>query len=324
MGSGQADNTPVRLKTPAGKAVFGPVPSRRLGMSLGVDLLWPKTCTLDCRYCECGPTDKLTINRGGQRGADEVLAEVRERVAEMLKPPDYITLAGSGEPTLHQDLGYVIHELKKICPAKVAVLTNGTLLWDPQVRAGLMEADVIVPSLDAARDRTFRRVNRPAKGLDIERIIRGLVDMRAEFKGEFWLEILLVGGLNDDEAEIEAMIEAVKRINPEKVQLNTVVRPPADGSSRAIGDERLAAIAARFPVPCEVIAPPAKAAKADRGDLGAVIVEMTRRRPLIMKDVAAAVGISQAEAKDLVSALLAGGRLAEECFDGETFYRGRE
>jgi wyosine [tRNA(Phe)-imidazoG37] synthetase (radical SAM superfamily) len=324
MNTKQTDNRPVRLKTPAGKAVFGPVPSRRLGMSLGVDLLWPKTCTLDCRYCECGPTDKLTMQRGGQRDTEQVLSEVHQRVAELPQPPDFITLAGSGEPTLHSDLGYVIHELKKICPAKVAVLTNGTLLWDPQVRAELMEADLLVPSLDAVSERSFRRVNRPAKGLDLKRIIEGIAAMRAEFKGGFVLEILLVKGMNDSEEEIEAFIKAVKRINPEKVQLNTVVRPPADGVSQAVGDERLREISRRFSVPCEVIAPPQKAAKADHGSIAEVIVEMTRRRPLNLDDVAASVGIGLDEAQKLVEGLMAQKRLVIEKFGDEVFYRGKE
>jgi wyosine [tRNA(Phe)-imidazoG37] synthetase (radical SAM superfamily) len=317
------DPRPVRLKTPAGQAVFGPVPSRRLGLSLGVDLLWPKSCTLDCRYCECGPTDNLTTQRQVFRDAQDVLREVKERLAELDPAPDYITLAGSGEPTLHEDFGWVIQELKKLGP-KVAVLTNATLLDDPQVRAELAQADLVVPSLDAVSPRAFRRVNRPAPGLDPEKIIQSLVEFKKQYSGKLWLEILLVEGVNDSQEELDALIQAAERIAPDKVQLNTVIRPPADGTCRPVSRERLDAFAARFSMPCEVSSPPQRKAQVDQGRLGDEIVEMTRRRPLELEDVARAVGIGPKEAEALIAELSQAGRLVEQRFGERIFYRGRE
>jgi wyosine [tRNA(Phe)-imidazoG37] synthetase (radical SAM superfamily) len=304
------------------QAVFGPVPSRRLGFSLGVDLLHLKTCTLDCIYCELGPTSNKTTQRERFRDATEVLAEVEQRLAELDYPPDYITLAGSGEPTLHQDMGLVLGELKKISPAKLAVLTNGTLCTDPAVRADLAQADVVVPSLDAVSQAVFEKINRPAPGLAISDIIKGLEELRHEFSGQLWLEVLLVEGINDSPQEIKGIVEAAGLIKPEKVQLNTVVRPPAYPGARALSHERLSEIAGLFKSPAEVIAPPKGKAGTDRGSRERQVVEMTRRRPLTLKDVAAAFGLEQGQAKELLDGLMARGMMKEERFGDRIFFRG--
>lgn len=304
------------------QAVFGPVPSRRLGMSLGVDLLVPKTCSLDCVYCELGPGGGVTAVRGPQRDADQVLAEVARRLAELDRPPDFITLAGSGEPTLHAGLGRVIAGLKALCPARVAVLTNATLTPDPAVAAELCLADVLAPSLDAASQPVFRRINRPAPGLKIEAIIAGLVALRRQHRGEFWLEVLLAAGYNDAEDELARIMAAARRIGPDKVQLNTVVRPPAVKGVLPVDDARLRAIAAAFPVPAEVIAPPRAAGGGDRGALARQVVEMTRRRPCTIEDIMNMAGLDRAGADALVAELGGRGQLREEAFGATTYYRG--
>lgn len=305
-----------------GQAVFGPVPSRRLGLSLGVDLVLPKTCSLNCVYCELGPTTKLTTTRARYRDPQKVLAEVRARLAELASPPDFITLGGSGEPILHQDMGMVLQELKKMSPARLAVLTNGTLTPDPSVRKALCLADVVVPSLDAVTPEVFRRVNRPAPKLDPQDIIEGLKALSREYKGELLLEILLVAGMNDTDEEIGHLIQAAADINPARVQLNTVVRPPAVSGVMAVGDERLREIAARFTVPTEVIAPPRGRAGPDKGRIGQQVVEMTRRRPCTVKDIAAMAGLEEDEARRLVRDLIKQGQMIEETFGTNTFYRG--
>ncbi|MFZ5584511.1 MAG: radical SAM protein [Thermodesulfobacteriota bacterium] len=304
------------------QAVFGPVPSRRLGMSLGVDLLVPKTCSLDCVYCELGAGGRITTARGPQRDAGQVLAEVAERLAELDRPPDFITLAGSGEPTLHAGLGRVIAGLKAMCPARVAVLTNATLTPDAQVRSELCLADVLAPSLDAASQAVFRRVNRPAPGLEIEAIIAGLIALRRQHRGEFWLEVLLAAGYNDSDEELERIMAAARRIGPDKVQLNTVVRPPALKGVRPLDDARLKAIAAAFPAPAEVIAPPQATGGADRGALARQVVEMTRRRPCTIEDIMAMAGLDRAGAGALVAELGGQGQLREEAFGATKYYRG--
>jgi wyosine [tRNA(Phe)-imidazoG37] synthetase (radical SAM superfamily) len=303
-------------------AVFGPVPSRRLGLSLGVDLLWPKTCSLDCLYCELGPTTTLTRERGRFRDAGQVLAEVADRLGELAAPPDFITLAGSGEPCLHQDLGLVLTKLRGLSPARLAVLTNATLVDDPQVRAELCLADLLVPSLDAVSPRAFRRLNRPAQGLDPAAVIEGLIQLRRQFKGQLWLEILLAQGLNDDQAEIEALMAAAARIAPDKVQINTVVRPPAVAGTLPVEHQRLEEIARAFPVPAEVIAPPRGRAQGDQGSLAEQVVEMTRRRPCTQDDIEAMGDLAPGQAARLLADLLAQGRLRREDFGSQVFYRG--
>ncbi len=308
--------------TPADQAVFGPVPSRRLGMSLGVDLLWPKTCTLDCLYCELGPTGACTRERGLFRDADEVLAQTEARLAELASPPDFITLAGSGEPTLHLELGRVLAQLKKMSPARLAVLTNSTLVSDPQVRTELAEADVLAPSLDAVTQEVFERLNRPAPGLIIEEIVEGLIGLASEFSGQMWLEILLVEGINDQPEEIAGLARAAQRIGPDLVQLNTVIRPPAHPGAQALGAKRLAQIAGAFDLPVEVSAPPRVKTAGDEGSLGRQMVEMTRRRPCTLGDLEAMTGLEPAAAQDLVADLVGKGRLRQEKYGGQVFYRG--
>ncbi|MCB2227135.1 MAG: radical SAM protein [Desulfarculaceae bacterium] len=304
------------------QAVFGPVPSRRLGLSLGVDLVYPKTCPLDCIYCELGRTTEHTTRRAVYRDADQVLAQVQARLGELAAPPDYITLAGSGEPTLHLELGRVIAGLKALGAAKVAVLTNGVLLSDPQVRADLAEADVVIPSLDAVDQKTFLAVNRPAPGLIIDEVIEGLKAFAREFKGRLWLEILLVAGVNDSPEHLEALGAVAREIGPELVQLNTVIRPPAYSKARPLSLERLEAIAAGLGLPCAVSGPPTAQAGLDRGQAGEQVVEMTRRRPCTLSDVAAAVGLDRPQAERLLHELSRQGKLKIEEHSGETYYRG--
>ncbi|MFH1033798.1 MAG: radical SAM protein [Pseudomonadota bacterium] len=307
---------------PHDQAVFGPVPSRRLGLSLGVDLLWPKTCTLDCLYCELGPTGNRITQRGRFRDASAVLAEVKGRLAELAEPPDFITLAGSGEPTLHLDLGLVLGGLREMSPARLAVLTNATLVADARVRQELCLADVLVPSLDAVSPQVFRRVNRPAPGLDPAAMIEGLIALRRQFRGQMWLEMLLVAGLNDTPRELAALMNAARKIAPDKVQLNTVVRPPAVAGTRAVEHARLLEIAQGFPVPVEVIATPRGQALGDRGALAEQVVEMTRRRPCTRADIEAMSALGPRGTQALLDELLSQGRLRQEPFGEQIFYRG--
>jgi wyosine [tRNA(Phe)-imidazoG37] synthetase (radical SAM superfamily) len=195
-------------------------------------------------------------------------------------------------------------------------------LADPAVRAELCLADVIVPSLDAVSGRAFRRVNRPAPGLDPAAMIEGLTLLRRQFQGRMWLEVLFVAGLNDAPEEVEALAKAATAIGPDKVQINTVVRPPALASARPLSQAKLAELASRFSVPVEIIAPPAARAEGAGGDLELVVVEMTRRRPCTVADVAAMAGLAVDEARGLVEGLVGQGRLRREQFGATVFYRG--
>lgn len=203
--------------------LFGPVLSRRLGLSLGVDLLQNKTCNLDCVYCELGGTTCLTSCRNRFVSPEKVLREIKSRAGESF---DFLTFAGSGEPTLSIDLGEILARARKLVDSPIAVITNSTLLDSPQVRREISSADVILPSLDAATEPTFRAINKPDPRLKIESVIEGLRALRREFQGEIWLEVMLVKGIN--EHEVELIARAAESIEPDRVQLNTVVRPPAE------------------------------------------------------------------------------------------------
>lgn len=203
--------------------LFGPVLSRRLGLSMGVDLLPFKTCNLDCIYCELGRTACLADCRGSFVPPDKVLQEIRAKKNEGF---NHLTFAGSGEPTLSSDIGNLISASRKIVDAPIAVITNSTLFTIGSIREEVASADVVLPSLDAATQRTFEAINRPAPGLRIEDIIEGLRLFRKEFSGEIWLEVMLVKGVNDHEAEM--ISRAASSIEPDRIQLNTVIRPPAE------------------------------------------------------------------------------------------------
>lgn len=221
--------------------LFGPVLSRRLGLSMGVDLLKYKTCNLDCVYCELGRTTCLTTCRGRFVPPSDVLKEIRLRRDE---PFDHLTFAGSGEPTLSQDLGAVVSEAKRIVDVPVAIITNSTLLSNPAVRREVAMADVVLPSLDAVSERAFSAVNRPAQGLRAKEMIQGLRDFRREFSGEIWLEVMLVQGMNDH--EVREIAEAAEATGPDRIQLNTVVRPPAE-PVQALSEEMMQRMLEIFP-----------------------------------------------------------------------------
>ncbi len=290
------------------KHIFGPVPSRRLGLSLGVDLIIPKTCSMDCIYCECGPTTDRRVERASFIDPGIVLGEL---AAFLSTGPrlDFVTLSGSGEPTLSSDLGAVIRGIRGLTDARIAVLTNSTLLPDPAVREELAGVDVIVPSLDAVSEEAFRLINRPHASLDPAAIIEGLVELRRGFSGEIWLETVIVAGINDTDDEVARLVEAAGRIAPDRVQVNTVVRPPAVAGTRAASPERLAEIARALGPRAEVIASPTREVQRPVSEARELVREMAARRPVTVQDVASAVGISLAESAKLLGEMTDAGVL---------------
>jgi wyosine [tRNA(Phe)-imidazoG37] synthetase (radical SAM superfamily) len=217
---------------------FGPVPSRRLGLSLGVDVIPKKLCSLDCVYCEVGATDKRGLARKEYLPARDILAEVKDVIAEYPNI-DCITISGSGEPTLNSKIGDIIRGIKQMTNIPVAVLTNGTLLSDPEVRKDLMDADIISPSLDAVTPEIFQQVDRPNPKLRIDNIIEGIKTFRKEYHGRMWIEILFVSGMNDQDDEVYKLKQVIDEIRPEKIHLNTVVRPPAYSIAKPTSEVRL-------------------------------------------------------------------------------------
>ncbi|MCK5312942.1 MAG: radical SAM protein [Desulfobacteraceae bacterium] len=275
------------------KYLFGPVPSRRLGMSLGVDLVTHKICSLDCVYCECGQTTDLTCERKEYVPVKDVLQEL-DHYFENNQNPDYITFSGSGEPTLNTGIGKVIDFIKnRKNNVSIALLTNGTLFFEKDVRSDVINSDLIIPSLDAASANTFRRINRPCPELDIEKYIQGLIDLRDEFKGKIWLEVLIIPGFNDSSEDIELLKKSIKRIRPDKIQLNTLDRPGTITDITAIAKERLEKIAELFEFDNVEIIAAFKDQKRDivfRKDIKEAIIETIGRRPCTLEDLSSILG----------------------------------
>jgi wyosine [tRNA(Phe)-imidazoG37] synthetase (radical SAM superfamily) len=299
--------------------VFGPVPSRRLGLSLGVDLIPFKTCTFDCLYCEVGRTTSKVSE-------PKPLVPVRELVREISKKllnckPDNITLAGSGEPTLHSRIHEVISSIKAITETKVALLTNGSLFWKDEIRQRVLDADIILPTLSSAFEKTFRMIHRPCPGIELGSVIDGLERLREEYRGLLFLEIILLAGINDTEKEIVGLKTLIDRINPEKIQLNTVVRPPADKKAVSLDRKRLEDIKIFFGERAEIIADvPVEAKKGTADTLINDLLEMVKRRPLRSIDIQNAMGLSPRDVEDLVKGLMIKGFISRQAHSGEFYY----
>ena len=276
------------------KHLFGPVPSRRLGMSLGVDLVPHKICTLNCIYCECGASTNLTTERKEYVSFDEIIKELDDFFSNN-ENPDYITFSGAGEPTLNINIGRVIDHIKRNYPeAPIAVLTNGSLFNDTKVRQELLQANLILPSLDAATEKAFKKIDRPNKNLKIEDYIRGLVDFRKEFVGTIWLEVMILPGFNDDLENLRGLKDAISRINPEKIQLNTLDRPGVIENIRAATRLELQNIIDLWNIKnVEIIASSAKRKdnKSFRKDKENAVLETISRRPCTLEDLQDMLGL---------------------------------
>jgi wyosine [tRNA(Phe)-imidazoG37] synthetase (radical SAM superfamily) len=301
--------------------VFGPVPSRRLGRSLGIDLVPFKTCSYDCIYCQLGRTTNKTIERKEYVPLGDVLEELDHRLAAGPQP-DYVTLSGSGEPTLYSRLGPLISGIKGRTDRPVAVLTNGSLLWDPEVRESLLEADLVIPSLDAGDDATFQRVNRPHAGVSFERMLAGLETFRWRFAKPIWLEVLLLKGLTDTMAQLEKIGRLVERINPDRVQLNTASRPPSEDFAAALSLAELKQAALSFGGRAEIIAEHRGAHRDDRRRARREeIISLLKRRPCTLEDVADGLALHPNEVAKHLGELVRKQVLVCERDGGKVFYK---
>lgn len=276
------------------KHLFGPVPSRRLGMSLGIDLVPKKVCSLNCVYCEVGKTTKLTVDRIEYVKYDRVIAELKQFMSSKPKI-DYITFSGSGEPTLNSRIGDVLDFVKTNYPKiKTALLTNGTLLFDKKLRAELLKADVILPSIDAASQAAFEKINCPQSTLKIDTYIQGLIDLRKEFKGKIWLEIFLLKDYNDSKEELDLLKNTILKINPDSIQLNTLDRPGTIAGLVPLSKGELQEIVDYWNLPkVEIIAAAQERTAVDSysGDIETAILETIARRPCTLDDLHHFLGI---------------------------------
>ncbi len=305
------------------KLLYGPVTSRRLGLSLGIDAVPYKVCTLDCIYCQIGRTEKTTVERRDFGCADAIFTELASRLEDGLRA-DHITIGGSGEPTLNTEIGKIISGIRRMTDIPVAVLTNSTLLWDPVVQTALMNANVVLPSLDAADEHTFRRINRPHPDISFQRTVEGLVSFSGGFGGSVLLEVFLVDPLNTSERHLEKLKSLAERIGCDKIHLNTAVRPPAEGFVRPLEREALEAAARRIGDNAEVIAEfrdeKGSSRQAEKTLSESDLIGMLRRRPCTAADIAAGLGVEESAAQALAARLAADGRLEIRESGSETYY----
>jgi wyosine [tRNA(Phe)-imidazoG37] synthetase (radical SAM superfamily) len=300
--------------------LFGPVPSRRLGRSLGVDLIPPKTCPYNCIYCEVGPTTCQTRQRFFYQ-TEAIIEAMADYLKDLGVKPDIITLAGSGEPTVNLGLGRIIREIKAMSQIPVAVLTNGALLYLPEVRRELAAADVVLPSLDAAREETYLAINRPLPELSLESLLEGLTSFRREYRGQIWLEVMLLKGLNDTDEELARLRQALAEIAPDKIQLNTAVRPVVEAAARPLDQAEMEAAAAILGGPVSVIASFSRANIAGSPRQDDDFVEMLSRRPMTAVDLAKALGLPLIQVEARLKRLKATGRISLNQYHDEEFYR---
>ena len=322
--------------------IFGPVNSRRLGCSLGVDLFREKVCNLNCIYCEVGATKRLTCDRDEYIPTADILADIDEYCSDQQRVDrlDFITVTATGEPTLHSGFGAVLRHLKKTVAKPIAVLTNGTTLDDAGVRKDLALADVVVPSLDSALPESFRKIDRPARCLDLEAIIHGLITFSHEYRGKIWLEILLAGGVNDSDEDIAALLRVVSKMRVDRVQLNTVARPPLEAYARPLDRERLAAIQEQFlrdnpDRPVDLLASGVDSEKAretekeiepvqafSEDELLDRIVEMLKRRPCTANDIDRTFQLGGSDkVEQFLAPQLEQGLLRKKMYGGRTYYQ---
>ena len=294
--------------------LFGPVNSRRLGLSLGVDLAPFKYCSLNCVYCEVQRTTHLLVKRDEYIKIDEIIKELD--IALKQKPQlDYITFSGAGEPTLNSGIGRVIQHIKSHYPAyKLALLTNGTLLYDAQLRQEIIPCDLILPSLDSASSASYEKINRPHPQLRVETLIQSLIDLRSEYQGQMWLEVFIIQGINDTAEELEALMKAIERIKPDLVQLNALDRPGAEEWVQAASPKLLHSIqslfSSRLSMPVEVIAKSALTVlQPVSQDFISQIQAVLTRRPCTAEDLSITLGTHINEVSKILRELNLQGKL---------------
>lgn len=268
--------------------IFGPVPSRRLGHSLGIDPIPLKTCNWNCIYCQLGRTTPLTNERKSYIPAPAILQQLSESLERIPAADiDWITFVGSGEPTLHSQLGEMIREVKQLSPHPVAVLTNGALLYQPRIRRELMEADAVLPSLDAGSKALYRKINRPWPKLTFERHVAGLKAFRQEYSGKFWIEVMLVGGLNDSDEALTDLAEILQTLEPDEIHINVPTRPPAEPWVEPPPPERLERAHALLGSVSRLIqAYPGTASPLSQHSLAECILDIITRHPMQLSELA--------------------------------------
>ncbi|PIE71979.1 MAG: radical SAM protein [Deltaproteobacteria bacterium] len=298
------------MTSPLKKYVFGPVRSRRLGRSLGVDLVTAKTCTFDCVYCEAGRTTDLTLDRRAYVPTEAVIAEIASVLSTDI-PLDVVTFSGAGEPTLHAEIGDVISAIHALRPdLRVVVLTNGSLMGSAQVRRSLMNADQVKISVDAIGPDAVARINRPHPDLDWEQALEGIRLFCGTFGGDVSMEVFIVPGINDTQDELKKIADYLKPLQIAEVQINTLDRPGVESWVHQLDARRLEEIRAFLGDLAGIIGAPVNTV-ASRGPVclsgltSADVLEMIRRRPCTAEDISKTTGVSEGRVKQVLGALVA-------------------
>lgn len=315
------------------KTLYGPVRSGRLGLSLGVDLLGRRICSLDCIYCEVGPTRVHTLERRAYLPATTILDELRAWKDRGLPRPEFITLGGLGEPCLNTQLGAIIAGSRHIFPdIPVAILTNSTLLHDPAVRVEMAASQVVLPSLDTLVPEEFLRINKPCTGVSLERITSGLLTFRAEFPGRMYLEILLIRGFNDSKENLALLREFIPRLRPDRVDVVTLTRPGASPLAEAVDkptltswQEELGNLSAANGGTARLmhVAGAARSAPLAADIVRELVLNSLRRRPQTLDQVRAALDLETGQAQDAFANLLNQGAIRQDKELGEDFFRAK-
>ena len=303
------------------KHIFGPVPSRRLGRSLGIDLVPFKVCSYDCIYCQLGKTTNKTIERKEWVALDDIISELKETLLTSSSLIDYITLSGSGEPTLFSRIKELIAQIREITDIPIAVITNGSLLYRKEVREELLKADLVIPSLDAGQSNMFNAVNRPATGINFDEMLNGIISFSNEFKGEIWLEIFIMAGHTAIDSEVEKLVECVRKIKPSKVQLNTVARPTTESYAVQVEKSVLEKFSLRFEPNAEVIADYRGIHQESEFQANKESVcEMLKRRPCTVEDISLGLDIHRNETVKYIEELDALNVLCKKYSNDKLYY----
>lgn len=293
---------------------YGPVSSRRLGRSLGIDFFAKKTCNQSCVYCQIGRTKNYSVERREYTPTRDIIAELEAEIPKA-ETYDALTVAGTGEPTLHSGLADILRATRELSAKPVCVITNSSLLWMPEVRRALSVADMTMPSLDAPDEETFQRINRPAPGVTFQKIIEGLIAFREEYSGEMSLECFLVKGLNDSREQLDLFRTLIQRIKPDRIQLNTVFRPPAEPDILP-ADLKVAQEILEAEVVLKKIGPKIKAMQKLEDEVSSLL----ERRPATVEEIAEGLCVSFTEALKAVGALSECGKIKRKEFRGKTYY----
>lgn len=309
-----------KLKT---KRVFGPVLSKRLGNSLGIDVIPHKTCSYNCIYCQLGSEENTITDLTNYYSVDEIIYELKEALLNN-KNIDYITFTGSGEPTLYKDLKKLIYEIKQITDIPVCIITNGSLLYKQEMRSNLLLADLIIPSLDAGNEETFKLIDNPNKEIDFDKMVEGLIEFKKVFKGEYWLEIFLLKDINDNEEELDDIIKIVKKIKPDRIQLITATRRVANEKAKALSDEELKKIKKYFNSKCYIEIDIPSVSENHKGNTRILteedIVNFLIRQPDTAYIIAKSFNENERKVKELLDLLIKKNKVREEIVNGVVSY----